>query len=57
MTAAELSQAAARIVNRDPLNGPPLRDTELRRAEVLAQLAIAAAISDLATATREDSQA
>uniref|UniRef100_A0AAU2VTD5 Uncharacterized protein n=1 Tax=Streptomyces sp. NBC_00008 TaxID=2903610 RepID=A0AAU2VTD5_9ACTN len=57
MTAAELRRAAARIVTRDPLNGPPLRDTELRRAEILAQLAIAAAISELATATREDFQA
>ncbi|WP_328696256.1 hypothetical protein [Streptomyces sp. NBC_00342] len=50
MTAAEYRRAAERIVNRDPLNGPPLRDTELRRAEILAQLATAAATSELADA-------
>ncbi|MFJ3594409.1 hypothetical protein ACIQUY_32785 [Streptomyces sp. NPDC090231] len=46
MTAAEYRRAAARIITRDPLHGPPLRDTELRRAEILAQLSLSAAISE-----------
>ncbi|MFF7873875.1 hypothetical protein ACFZDM_06465 [Streptomyces californicus] len=46
MTAAELRAAAERIVTKDTLSYGAIRPDEFRKAEILAQLAVSAAISE-----------
>lgn len=50
MNAAEYRAAADAIVMKDQLTYGPISDSNFRKAEILAQLAIAAATSELAEA-------
>ncbi|WP_406145691.1 hypothetical protein [Streptomyces anulatus] len=50
MNAAEYRAAAARIIDRDTPRFGPIRPEDFRRAEILAQLAVSAAISEAAEA-------
>ena len=52
MNADDYRQAATRIVIKDPLTGRITED-DYRRAEILAQLAISAAISENTTALEQ----
>lgn len=52
MNAAEYRAAAERLIQKNPFAlGDPIPEEALRRAEILAQLAVSAAISER---TRED---
>jgi len=46
MTAAEYRAAAERIVTKDVLARGPVTPDEFRKAEILAQLAVSASISE-----------
>ncbi|NEA11746.1 hypothetical protein G3I27_26910 [Streptomyces sp. SID10692] len=52
MTAAEYRDAAERILTKDRLSHGPIRPEDFRKAEILAQLAVSAAISET-TRTRD----
>ncbi|MGW7398035.1 hypothetical protein ACWGH7_16240 [Streptomyces cyaneofuscatus] len=49
-TSTELRTQVERILARSIINGPAPTDTDLRRAEILASLARAAATAELAAA-------
>ncbi|MCF3166390.1 hypothetical protein IPZ64_05565 [Streptomyces violaceoruber] len=57
MNAAEYRAAAERIVTKDTLSHGAIRPDDFRKAEILAQLAIAAATSELAEAVSTARQA
>ncbi|MFH8870298.1 hypothetical protein [Streptomyces griseus] len=57
MNAAEYRAAAERIVTKDTANWGPIHPEDFRKAEILAQLAIAAATSELAEAVSTARQA
>ncbi|MFJ5887663.1 hypothetical protein [Streptomyces californicus] len=54
MDAAEYRAAAERIVTKDRLSHGAIRPEEFRKAEILAQLAVSAAISETTRARGTD---